>query len=63
MSLLPELLAPVTEIDSIYAEEDEFEEDVLVEFDTKDPRGFGNHHCWKHYIDGEFMNKPENLAF
>ncbi|MEM6764080.1 MAG: DUF4249 domain-containing protein [Bacteroidota bacterium] len=60
----PEFLAPVTEIDSIYLEEDEFEEDqYFVEFNTFDPPGFGNYYRWKHYIDGEFQNKPENLAF
>lgn len=60
----PELLAPVTPIDSIYLEEDEFQEDeYFVVFDTSDPVGLGNYYRWKQYIDDSYQNKAENLTF
>jgi hypothetical protein len=63
---IPEKLCAVSGIDTIiseYKEQVNFENDegYFVSIDTKEPPEIGNYYRWKQYLNGNFLNKPDDI--
>lgn len=63
----PELLKPVSTIDSIYyeyREESVFEDEgYYVSINTSEPMGVGDHYRWKQFVNDEYLNEPFDLLY
>ena len=61
----PELLKPISSIDSIYyefKEETAFQDEgYYVKIDTWEPAGAGDHYRWKQYVNNEYQNTPFDI--
>ncbi|MEM1319661.1 MAG: DUF4249 domain-containing protein [Bacteroidota bacterium] len=64
---LPEELRAVPEISAVYAtfqEETIFDDEgYYISIDTQEPVGQGDHYRWKQYVNGEYLNEPDDLLY
>ncbi len=63
----PQFLLPVPSLDAVYAllvespEVEEEDEGLYPAWDFVDPQGIDNFYRWKFYVNGIFLNEPNNL--
>ena len=63
----PQVLLPVPSLDAVYTlfvespEVEDEDEGLYPAWDFVDPEGVDNYYRWKFYVNGEFLDEPNNL--